>query len=127
MKPGIRLAVLAIFFYAVQNVVLDRKLVGETADPRLTSVTMMLFIPAMLCMLVLPFFLATWMRGHAIVLPQGNQWGWVFAATACLFIADLCYFSAYASNVSVTAITTTSALLPVFASLVSVATGGKAP
>lgn len=114
-------AIVAIFLYALQNVIIQRKL----SD--VSPIGNMLFFQVPILTLVVTIFLLKNKLGMEIKLPAQDQLAFVFSCSILLFFADFCFFSAYNTGGSLATITTIACLLPVFASFINFVCDGKLP
>lgn len=116
------LAVVAMFFYALFQTIVDRHL-------RQISPVVNVAFPYVGVMLVaLPMVLLREPLRLDLVMPQSSsQWRFIILCGMLLFFADLCLYSAYHSGGSLISVTTCSLLVPVLASLIKYAGGGGVP
>ncbi len=111
MKPVIY-AVVALFLYATQNVVLEQKFSGYS------TVTILLCLYAVMlptALIQLGFMHAS---GQTITAPNGVMIIVALGVGLVYYFADYFFVGAYTHGGSVTTITTIVIMLPVFASIV---------
>jgi len=111
MKPAIY-AVVALFLYATQNVVLEQKFNGYS------TVTILLCMYAVMLPAALIQFGYMHVSGQAIVAPNGMMILVALGVGLVYYFADYFFIGAYTQGGSVTTITTIVIMLPVFASIV---------
>ena len=102
---------LAVFLYALQNVIIEQKL--KQVQPLLALIH---YFPIMLALTV--FSLGIQFRGATIEWPSWTTIGFLALCAAIVFIADICFFNAYFNGGSLPMITTMTACLPVIATLI---------
>ncbi|MBI4175311.1 hypothetical protein HY523_01700 [Candidatus Berkelbacteria bacterium] len=121
MKP-IPSAILAVFLYASQNVILDKFMRGTS--PFVMAGTVGLIVGT-LSWLVVGCQL---MLGYQVKFPAGLSSIALIVGCLFLFGADICYFNAYTrGNVSAVAITTIAILLPAFVVVIKLVIGDGWP
>lgn len=118
---SILFALLALFLFAVQNVILEQKLAKYTAET--------LLVYFYLIMLPLAFLLLAYARitNQTIEPPFGNAVLIVLGTGLILFLANFFYINAYTSGGNLLTITTIVILFPVFASVIKFAWVGGLP
>lgn len=114
-------AIGAVLFYAMVNLIIERKL------SHISALGNMVFLYLGLTAMVVPLVLLQNQFGLTLTMPQKNH-TWVILACALLFFAaDFCYFSAYKSGGSLLMISTTVALFRVVASAMHAGLGYGMP
>lgn len=103
---------ISVFLCAIANIITQKKLTN--ISPFVSAG----IVPLAQIIIVIPLVLIVKSSGTAQTLPQGNAWLFVFAIGALYFFANLCFFSAYKSGITIMAATTMAILLPVFASII---------
>ncbi|MDD5252147.1 MAG: EamA family transporter [Patescibacteria group bacterium] len=119
---ALRFVLLAVLFYAIQNVILERRLA------QISPAVIVLFSGVQLAVmagLVIVFREQFGMK--ELVWPSGWKVAILLGTAALLFLADFCYVSAYNAGGRVALVTTCVTLVPVAASLINAATGGGWP
>lgn len=115
-------AVIAIFLYALSNVVVEQKI--SRVPP---IINMVIFSGAVFFLSLLTCLFRSTL-GVQAVLPDSSQLTAVIFCGLIFFFADFCFFSAYNHGGSLVIITTLTVLLPVFASFIKfVSTGDGLP
>jgi len=105
-------AAMAVFLYALQNVLLEQKLANFNTAPILVYVYTAAFP---LALVRFGYLKAT---GQSIRVPSGMALAIALLAGVMLFFADLLYVGAYTSGGNLMTITTIVVLFPAFASLI---------
>lgn len=112
-------AIAATFFYALQNVIVERKL--SNVQP---LVNMMFFSGTIFLLSLLTCGVKN-LIGFQANIPDSAQILTIVFVGVILFFADYCFFSAYNSGGSLIIITTLVVLLPVIASFIKYASTGE--
>ncbi len=114
-------AVAAMFLYAVQNVIIERKLT------HLSPITFLVFFYIGTGTMIITAVIFRQPLGLHLTMPAPHLWWIIALCGVLLFFADYCFFSAYHSGGSLMAVTTIVILLPVFASFIKWGLGGGMP
>jgi drug/metabolite transporter (DMT)-like permease len=115
-------AIIGIFLYATQNIILDLKLRQYS-----TAATVLVFYLA-----TAPIAVAALLRmraaGEPIIWPTGPGLWFALAAGVVFFFADYFYVAAYTTaGANVFAVTVCAALMPVFVAVLSLLLTGTLP
>lgn len=120
MKPAFYMLV-AVTFYASQNVIIERKL--AKISPVANIVFFYIGVLALAGTLVV--FRKQW--GLNLTMPQNSHVWMLILCGVMLFIADYFLFSAYHSGGSLATVTIVGALFPAIASIIQAVSGGGLP
>jgi len=115
-------ALIGIFLYATQNIILDVKLRQYSA----AAVVLMFYIGTF--PLAIAAIVSMKVAGQSIVWPTGSGLWFALAAGVVFFFADYFYVAAYTSAAgNVFAVTVCAALMPVFVAALAIVLTGTAP
>ncbi len=120
LSSPIFLIVLAMFFYATQNVLIDRYFKNVTPVVNIFAYSIGLFAMSIVVLKVRPF-------NMEITAPVGMQFVAIAVACILVFFGDFLTFRSYNIGGPLPLITTAVATFPVFASLIKWAIGGPRP
>lgn len=112
----------ACLLYATQNVIISRQLAG------ISEWVMLACVHVISITLAWTIILTRHRTGMDLSLPEGMK-PWLLLATiaAVNTSADYCFFRAYTAGGNMSTITILVVTLPVFATIINVATGGTLP
>lgn len=118
--PAILYALIGIFLYATQNVLLDQKLRAFSAP------ALLLLFQAATAPLAVVALLRMKAAGEPILWPGAGSLLYVAAGGITYFMADYCYVSAYTrADANVFAVTVCAALMPVFVIVLTAPFGAR--
>lgn len=123
MPVYIQFALLAVFLYAAQNVVIDRTLKG------VSEVVTLALVHWITIVVTWTIILTRGQTGIVLAFPSTPRgWGGLALCAILLTAADLCYFRSYASpGGNVLVIPMLAVALPVFATGINALLGGSLP
>ncbi len=120
MKP-LHLAIVAVFFYSILNVMIDRYL------SNISPIAMIAVYHLVVLAIALPLVLFRSRLGLEMKMPGKKEYVILAVYALVLIAADFCYFSAYNKGGSLATLTTIVILVPAFAVLIKFFLGGGFP